>query len=161
MVIDCAQCEFRVVACGECLVTALVKNDEKRTIRNVINKDNQDTVVTAGTGRRALGAQQLRALGVLAAAGLVPPLRYRPAQVRAPQRAIVALSTRARVVIRETGASLSEALETAKCFHYGLIPVTSPNFHHGQSPSIPQAGRDVEKECVCTCVRRYRACHPG
>ena len=91
MVIDCAQCEFRVVACGDCLVTALVKNDEKRTIRNVINKGNRDTVAAAGTGRHALGAQQLRALGVLATAGLVPPLRYRSAQVSALQAAIVAL----------------------------------------------------------------------
>ena len=161
MVIDCAQCQFRVVACGECLVTALVKNDEKRTIRNVINKGNSDPAAAAGTGRNALGAQQLRALGVLAAAGLVPPLRYRSAQVSALEAAIVALSTRARVVIHETGSSLREALETAKCFHYGLIPVTSPNFHHGQSPLIPQAGRDVEKERVCTCVRRYRAYRPG
>ena len=91
MVIDCTQCEFRMVACGDCLVTILSKNDEKQTISNVIEKGNRDIDTVAGTGRRAPGAQELRALGILAKAGLVPPLRYRPAQVSALESAIVAL----------------------------------------------------------------------
>lgn len=134
MVIDCAQCEFRLVACGDCLVTELLNYDEMKTLQNAIEKGNQDIDVAAGTGRRGLGAPELRALGVLAAAGLVSPLRYRPAQVNELADAIVALWSCARAVIGETGASLAEVLETAKCFHYGLIPVTSPNFHHGNHP---------------------------
>jgi hypothetical protein len=133
MVIDCAQCEFRAVACGDCLVTVLVNYDEKKTIRNIIKKGNQDIDVAARTDVRALGARELRALGVLAAAGLVSPLRYRPTQVSRLAGAIVALWTRARVVIGETRTSLREVLETAKCFQYGLIPITSPNFRRGQS----------------------------
>jgi hypothetical protein len=91
MVIDCTQCEFRMVACGDCLVTTLVKNDEKRTIQDSIKKGNRDVGIVAGTGRQAFAAQELRALAVLATAGLVPPLRYRPAQVSELERAIVAL----------------------------------------------------------------------
>lgn len=135
MVINCAQCAFRVVACGDCLVTVLVNYDEMKTLQDAIKKGNQDIDVAAGTGRQALGAPELRALGVLAAAGLVSPLRYRPAQVNELADAIVALWSCAREVIGETGASLGEVLETAKCFHYGLIPVTSPKFRHGQSLS--------------------------
>ena len=91
MVIDCTQCEFRMVACGDCLVTILSRNDEKRTISNGTEKGNQDIGTVAGTGRHALGAQELRALGVLARAGLVAPLRYRPTQVSELDPAIVAL----------------------------------------------------------------------
>jgi hypothetical protein len=124
-----------MVACGDCTVTALVRNDEKRTIRNFIKRDDRDVATVEATERQALGAPELRALSVLAAAGLVAPLRYRPAQVSELDRAIVALSLRARAEIGETRTSLGEVLETAKCFHYGLIPVTSPNFRHGQSLS--------------------------
>ena len=84
---------------------------------------------------RALGVHELRALSVLATAGLVPPLRYRPPQLSELTGAIVALCSRAHAVIAEIGATLAEALETAKCFHYGLIPVTSsdlPTGIHGQ-----------------------------
>jgi len=91
MVIDCAQCQFRTVACGDCLVTILSKNDGKRTISNATEKGNRDIDTVAGTGRHALGAQELRALGVLARAGLVAPLRYRPAQLSELIGAIVAL----------------------------------------------------------------------
>jgi hypothetical protein len=91
MVIDCAQCEFRAVACGDCLVTDLVRYDETKTIRNVIRKGHQDIDAAARTGYQAFGAQELRALGVLATAGLVSPLRYRPTQVSELETAIVAL----------------------------------------------------------------------
>ena len=49
--------------------------------------DRQDVV----GANHALGAQELRALGVLASAGLVPALRYRPAQLSDLVGAIVAL----------------------------------------------------------------------
>ena len=140
MVIDCAQCEFRAVACGDCLVTVLVNYDEKKTIQNIIKKGHQGIDVAAGTGRRALGAQELRALGVLAAAGLVSPLRYRSAQVNELADPIVALWSGAWPVIGETGTSLGEVLETAKCFHYGLVLVTSPNIGHGPSRLARSAG---------------------
>ena len=79
MVINCAQCEFRPVACGDCLVTVLAGK-----------KETMDTKHVTGANH-ALGAQELRALGVLATAGLVPPLRYRPAQLSDLADAIVAL----------------------------------------------------------------------
>ena len=135
MVIDCAQCEFQAVACGDCLVTVLVNYDENKTIQNISEKGNRGIDVAAGMGRRALGAQELRALSVLAAAGLVSPLRYRPSQVNELAETTVALWSCARLVIGETGTSLDEVLETAKCFYYGLIPVTPPNFRHRQSLS--------------------------
>jgi hypothetical protein len=91
MVIDCAQCEFRTVACGDCLVTVALNNDEKRTILKIMKKGNQGHGDSAGPGRHALGAQELRALSVLATAGMVPPLRYKPAQVSELERQIVAL----------------------------------------------------------------------
>jgi hypothetical protein len=91
MVIDCAQCQFRTVACGDCLVTVVVKSDEKRTISRIMKKDNRGLGDRLGPGRHALGAPELRALSVLAAAGLVPPVRYKPAQVSELERAIVAL----------------------------------------------------------------------
>jgi hypothetical protein len=128
MVINCSQCEFRGAACADCLVTVQVKDN------------------TAGNAHYALGAQELRALGVLASAGLVPPLRYKPAQVSETRNAIVALSSRARVVIGETGATLAEALETAKCFHYGLIPVTPPDLRtmcSGHSLSARPGGERI------------------
>lgn len=118
MVIDCGQCAFRDVACGDCVITALAENETPGVAagphRN--QKRNKDVstggrrhingdIVTPGhlpgaiapggrppgdaPRRYALGALELRGLGTLAAAGLVPPLRFRPAN-KAP-RGIVAL----------------------------------------------------------------------
>lgn len=68
MVIDCGRCELRERACGECLVTVLAGHGEA---------GHQGS--SAGpVSSLALGAQELRALGALAAAGMVPPLRFRP-----------------------------------------------------------------------------------
>ncbi|HYZ52014.1 MAG TPA: hypothetical protein VE733_00680 [Streptosporangiaceae bacterium] len=100
MLIDCGRCELRELACGDCLVTALPDR-------------GGDSGGAAAAGRRALGAQELRALSVLAAAGLVPPLRFRPAQVTKPETVIVALRTLVRAVIGETGTRLAEAVESA------------------------------------------------
>jgi len=108
MVIDCGQCAFRDVACGDCLITALVENEAAGVSAGTQNggKCNKDVssadnghikgdivtyghrpgAATRGSRRpgnaprpRALGALELRGLGTLAAAGLVPPLRFRPA----------------------------------------------------------------------------------
>jgi hypothetical protein len=117
MVIDCARCQFRPVACGECLVTVLLENESSNNSRKDREMDTRDVTAETRPGRHALGAQELRALNVLAAAGMVPPLRYRPAPFSKPGAAIVALPSRARAVIGETGTTLAEALETAKCFH--------------------------------------------
>jgi hypothetical protein len=87
MVIDCSQCEFHLVACDYCLVTVVTENDEQQNSRKSTRKGNQDD----NPERHALAAQELRALNVLATAGLVPPLRYRPAPVGELADAIVAL----------------------------------------------------------------------
>ena len=66
MIIDCAGCVMRDVACGDCVVTFLLGPP-------------------AG-----LGSQEQAALAVLADGGLVPPLRMQPAAAprggRAPDR---------------------------------------------------------------------------
>ena len=87
MVIDCSQCEFRSVACDYCLVTMVTENDRRENPREGTRKGNEDD----NPERRALAGPELRALNVLAAAGLVPPLRYRPAPVCELADAIVAL----------------------------------------------------------------------
>jgi hypothetical protein len=50
VIIDCDSCQVRGLACGDCVVAVLI-------------------------GPPALDAEERRALGVLADAGLVPPLR--------------------------------------------------------------------------------------
>ncbi|HEY2242403.1 MAG TPA: hypothetical protein VGI21_26615 [Streptosporangiaceae bacterium] len=87
MVIDCSQCEFHLVACDYCLVTVVTENDRRENSRKDTRKGNRDD----NSERHALAAQELRALNVLATAGLVPPLRYRPAPVGELADAIVAL----------------------------------------------------------------------
>ena len=62
MLIDCDQCEMRDVACSDCVVTALLGKPG---------------------GRCEIGADERRALQVLADAKLVSPLRLR---ARAPLR---------------------------------------------------------------------------
>jgi hypothetical protein len=59
MVINCDRCEARGLACGYCAVTALVAAEAD------------------------LGPAELRALTVLANAGLIPPLRYAPRMAKA------------------------------------------------------------------------------
>jgi hypothetical protein len=61
MEIDCGRCEMRGAGCRDCVVTALVPRKE------------------AGFSAAApgyLGEAEAKALGVLADAGLVPPLRF-------------------------------------------------------------------------------------
>lgn len=57
MVIDCGSCAVRGAACGDCVIT----------------------VVLGATGEVALDETEQDAIAVLAAAGLVPPLRLAPA----------------------------------------------------------------------------------
>ena len=59
MVINCDRCEARGLACGHCAVTALMGEEAD------------------------LGPAELRALTVLANAGLIPPLRYAPRMAKA------------------------------------------------------------------------------
>ena len=144
MLIDCGQCAFREVACGDCLITSLAGNESagapaERQKNSSRNKDVSNgraahsaapdaavrhwAVLGPGAGspsaadpdRHALGAVELRALGALAAAGLIPPLRFRPAGT--PARVIVALLGLGRAAIHETRATLAEAVETTYCFH--------------------------------------------
>jgi hypothetical protein len=91
MLIDCSQCESGLIACGDCLVNALVGNGRPEIARKGEDEGNKDIDPGHRRGRRALGAQELRALNVLATAGLVSPLRYRPTPVGEELDAIVAL----------------------------------------------------------------------
>jgi hypothetical protein len=60
MEIDCGRCEMRGTGCQDCVVTVL----EPRNVASF-------SVAAPGY----LGAAEVKALGVLAAAGMVPPLR--------------------------------------------------------------------------------------
>lgn len=59
MTIHCDRCEVRGLACGNCAATAIIGDE------------------------RDLGQAELRALQVLANAGMIPPLRYLPRMARA------------------------------------------------------------------------------
>ena len=64
MMIDCESCTARPVACGDCVVTFLTIGHASP----VVGADGID-----------LDSAEQRAIGVLAASGLVPPLRMDPA----------------------------------------------------------------------------------
>ena len=73
MIIDCETCTVRGVACADCVVTFLTI-----PLRAGVRDGPRPAVTAAGPG--AAGAIDLEpdeqaALGVLAACGLVPPLR--------------------------------------------------------------------------------------
>lgn len=59
MTVECDRCEVRGLACGDCAATFIVAAEPD------------------------LGPAELRALTVLANAGLIPPLRYAPRLARA------------------------------------------------------------------------------
>jgi protein gp37 len=63
--IDCGRCDMRGAACQDCVVT----------------------VMAPRIAARHLGAEELRALSVLADAGMVPPLRLstKPTSLRTPR----------------------------------------------------------------------------
>jgi hypothetical protein len=62
MGIDCRRCDTRGAACQDCVVTVLAPRDSARY----------------------LGAEELRALRVLADADMVPPLRFNAGPVALP-----------------------------------------------------------------------------
>jgi hypothetical protein len=62
MMIDCGRCDMRGAACQDCVVTVLAPRN----------------------AARHLGAEELRALSVLADAGMVPPLRLSTAPTSLP-----------------------------------------------------------------------------
>ena len=70
MIIDCDTCTARATACADCVVTFLT----------IPVRASPPAVVTAASTDTAAGAVELdaaeqHAIGVLAASGLVPPLR--------------------------------------------------------------------------------------
>ena len=65
MEIDCGHCEMRGTGCRDCVVPALVP-------RNAAGPSAASPSAAPGH----LGEAEVKALGVLAEAGLVPPLRF-------------------------------------------------------------------------------------
>ena len=61
MEIDCGRCGMRGTGCQDCVITAL----EPRNVADF-----------SGPAPGHLGEAEMRALGVLAATGMVPPLRF-------------------------------------------------------------------------------------
>ncbi len=61
MIIDCRACQARGIGCASCAATT-----------TLLGPDDQD-----------LDPAEVRALAVLASAGLIPPLRYAPPLARA------------------------------------------------------------------------------
>lgn len=68
MIIECGQCEARGRACGSCAVAALV---------------GQPGQPGGPRQERELDPAEIRALTVLANAGMIPPLRYARRMARA------------------------------------------------------------------------------
>ena len=60
MKIDCGRCEMRGAGCQDCVITAL---------------DPRNMAGSSVAALGFLGEAEVKALGVLAAAGMVPPLR--------------------------------------------------------------------------------------
>jgi len=61
MKIDCGRCEMRGPGCQDCVITAF---------------EPGNAAGFAAPRPRYLGEAEMKALGVLAAAGMVPPLRF-------------------------------------------------------------------------------------
>lgn len=101
MIIDCDRCTVRGRACANCVVTFISGTDTSRTGARRAPKatkategtegtattsDNTGTINninTAGGDELELDAADIRALTVLANAGVIPPLRYAPAMAKA------------------------------------------------------------------------------
>jgi hypothetical protein len=69
MIIDCDTCTQRAAACADCVVTFLTI-----PVRARAPEDDRSPVQTT-VGAVELDAAEQHAIGVLAASGLVPPLR--------------------------------------------------------------------------------------
>ena len=83
MIIDCATCPVQGTGCTDCVVTTLLDltspsvRASSRAVQSLAELDE----LVCGAGLPAdgalLDAEERRALGVLVAAGLVPPMRPR------------------------------------------------------------------------------------
>jgi hypothetical protein len=65
MTIDCGRCQMRGTGCDDCVITVLGP-------RNAAAAHAAAPASASGY----LGEEEVKALGVLAAAGMVPPLRF-------------------------------------------------------------------------------------
>jgi hypothetical protein len=72
MIIDCDQCQARGAGCGHCAVTTLLSAPP-----------GGEAGGPSGEPYTDLDPATLRALNVLANAGMIPPLRYAPRLARA------------------------------------------------------------------------------
>jgi hypothetical protein len=82
MIIDCDRCNVRGLACANCAVTFIVAQRAAPQAPQAARHTGQPS----RTGQAAeveLDAADVRALAVLASAGLIPPLRYAPAMAKA------------------------------------------------------------------------------
>ena len=70
MVVDCGRCEMRGVGCRDCVITSL---SPAPAARSAAQAPVQQAPVQQAPVH--LPEAEVKALGVLAAAGLVPPLR--------------------------------------------------------------------------------------
>lgn len=68
MIIDCDSCAVRGTDCADCVVTFLTVPVRPRVVAGTAVPD-------AAAGAVELDAREQHAIGVLAASGLVPPLR--------------------------------------------------------------------------------------
>jgi hypothetical protein len=75
VLIDCDRCEMRDIACDDCVVGALITQQDLPGPREPRAADQP--AEAQGTGRPGpeIGEPERRALRTLASAGLVPPLR--------------------------------------------------------------------------------------
>jgi hypothetical protein len=81
MIIDCDGCRVRGLACQDCVVAVLIGPPEERPDERPHERSGGATGTWLLPGRWPdLDADERRALGVLAQAGLVPPLRLATAQ---------------------------------------------------------------------------------
>ena len=71
MFIDCQRCQARGAGCSDCAATTLLAGPAR------------PGTTTAGTDIHDLDPAEIRALTVLANAGMIPPLRYAPRLARA------------------------------------------------------------------------------
>lgn len=77
MIIDCHSCQAAGPACGDCLVTVLLGNPGFGT----------QEIGTQQIGTHEIADEHEAAVGVLAASGLVPPLRLIQGGSTVPGRA--------------------------------------------------------------------------
>jgi hypothetical protein len=75
VLIDCDKCVMRDIACADCVVGALMAGQGRPETGSPGERAGSDTVHGHGTPGTEIGEPERQALGTLADAGLVPPLR--------------------------------------------------------------------------------------